>query len=60
MLADLLDSDAMILDALKLKKEAQRERARARQIRGAVRSGDGRVTWNVREAAGSSVYLTGK
>lgn len=60
LLADVLDSDAVVLDRLKQKREAKLARAEARHMRGdqpAPRTE--RTTWNVREALGpdSPVYL---
>jgi len=61
ILADLLDSDAIILDHLKAKKQAKYERTRARQIRGAVaHPADDRPTWNVHEISEGPVYLRSK
>jgi hypothetical protein len=58
LLADLLESDAIILDQLKLKKRAQRDRERAREIRGAAEhAARGRQTWDIREAPEGAVYL---
>jgi len=60
LMADLLESDAVVLDKLKLKREARRARDRARAIRraGTAASAD-RLTRNVREALApeSGVYL---
>jgi tetratricopeptide (TPR) repeat protein len=61
LLADLLESDALILDKLKRKKPARRDRAQAREIRGgAARSSDDPPTWNIREAADTQVHLLAK
>ncbi len=61
LLADLLESDAIILDQLKLKKRAQHDRERAREIRGAAEhAASGRLTWDIREAPEGAVYLRGK
>lgn len=63
LIADLLESDAIVLDKLKLKREARRARDRARQIRGAGAAGDhDRLTWSVREprTAEDQVYLRSK
>jgi len=50
MIADLLESDAVILDKLKLKKDARQARARARKIRGAgTNPADDRLAWSIRE-----------
>ena len=50
VIADLLESDAVVLDKLKLNREARRARDRARKIRGTSSAGDpDRMTWNVRE-----------
>ena len=63
LVADLLESDALALDRLKLKKDAKLARSEARQIRGgqpaAARE---RMTWNVREALApdSAVYVRSK
>lgn len=49
--ADLLDSDAVVLDKLKLKKEAKAARARAKQIRGTHPPATmPQPAWDVREA----------
>jgi tetratricopeptide (TPR) repeat protein len=61
LLADLLESDALILDRLKMKKQAQRERAQAREIRrGGAVAGDHSLTWDIREAADNQVHLRTK
>ena len=61
LLADLLESDALILDRLKMKKQAQQERTRARNIRGGVASTtDDLRTWDIREAPDSQVHLRTK
>jgi len=61
MIASLLDSDAVILEKLKMGKQARRERARARQIRGATAASGGQsATWNVHEPAGEGVSLYSK
>lgn len=60
LLADLLESHALILDRLKLKQGAKLARGEARQIRGGQpAAGSDRTTWNVREglAPDSAVYL---
>jgi tetratricopeptide (TPR) repeat protein len=63
LVADLLDSEAVVLDGLKLKKEARRARGRARRIRGTAEpAGEERLSWNVRETmpAEGQVYLRSK
>jgi tetratricopeptide (TPR) repeat protein len=61
LLADLLESDALILDRLKMKKQAQRDRTHAREIRGcAASSGDDPPSWNIREATDTQVHLRAK
>ncbi len=51
LLADLLDSDGVVLDKLKLKKEARLARARAKKIRGSHAPATAwQPSWNVREA----------
>ncbi len=51
IIADLLQSDAVILDRLKLKKEAKLERTQERAIRcGLPSSRPSAETWNIREA----------
>jgi hypothetical protein len=63
LMADLLESDAVVLDKLKLKREAGRARDRARRIRGTEAAGqDDRMTWNVREPlpAEGRVYMRSK
>ncbi len=63
LLAALLESDAVILDRLKLKKEAKLAQGEAQQIRGGrPAAGSERTTWNVREglAPDSAVYLRSK
>jgi len=48
--AELLESDAIVLDKLKVKKEAKQVRARARKIRGtSLPSGQNQLIWSVRE-----------
>ena len=62
-LADLLESDAIVLDKLKLRKEAKRARDRARKIRGgAAPARHDPLTSSVREASSpdSKVYLQSK
>ena len=61
LLADLLESDALILDKLKMKKQAQRERTHARDIRGSVaNTSDDLRVWNIREVADTQVHLQTK
>ena len=61
LLADLLESDALILDKLKMKKQAQRERAHARDIRrGLASTSDDLQVWNIREVADTQVHLQTK
>lgn len=55
-LADLLDSDALVLNGLKLKKDARLARERAKKIRGAP-SGEDRLVYSVQEPAQQGVYL---
>jgi tetratricopeptide (TPR) repeat protein len=51
LLADLLDSDAVVLDKLKLKKDARLARGRAKKIRGSHKPPTAsQPSWNVREA----------
>lgn len=60
LVADLLDSDAVVLDRLRQKKQAKLARAQARQIRGGEPAASyARTTWNVRDALApdSAVYL---
>jgi tetratricopeptide (TPR) repeat protein len=62
-LADLLQSDAIVLDKLKLRKDAARARYRAHKIRGTeAPTGQDRLTWSVREALepDGNVYLRSK
>jgi tetratricopeptide (TPR) repeat protein len=49
LIADLLESDAIVLEKLKRKKEARQARERARTIRGGAALTDASLTWNVRE-----------
>jgi hypothetical protein len=57
----LLESDALILDKLKMKKQAQRERAHARDIRrGLASTSDDLQVWNIREVADTQVHLQTK
>jgi tetratricopeptide (TPR) repeat protein len=63
LLADLLDSDAVVLDKLKLKKDARQARERARRIRGLMaRADENRESWDIREADARQgrVYLLSK
>ena len=61
LVAELLESDAIVLDKLKLKKDARRARERARKIRGPQASApEPRVTWSVREGSSRGVYLQSK
>jgi tetratricopeptide (TPR) repeat protein len=60
LMADLLESDALILDALRMKKQAQLERNRARKIRGFAHTGDDSPTWNIRESPDTQVHLRTK
>jgi tetratricopeptide (TPR) repeat protein len=63
LVADLLESDAIVLDKLKLKREARRARERAKTIRGReAPAGADRLTRNVREALTpeGGVYLRSK
>jgi len=61
LLADLLESHALILDRLKMKKQAQRERTHAREIRGGLaNASDDLATWDIHEAVDSQVHLQTK
>ncbi len=63
LVADLLESDAIVLDKLKLRKEAKRARDRARKIRGtAAPAGHDQMTWSIREAQApaTQVHLRSK
>ena len=63
LVADLLDSDAVVLEKLKLKKAARQARERAQRIRGGpARAGEDQLSWNVREtpAAAGGVSLRSK
>ena len=63
LVADLLESDAVVLDKLKLNREAKQARDRARKIRGKPAAvNQDRLTWSVREplAAEGQVYLRSK
>lgn len=63
LVADLLESHAVVLDKLKLKGEARHARQRAQAIRRTeTAAGADRLTWNVREALAPEgrVYLRSK
>jgi hypothetical protein len=60
LIADLLESDAVILDKLKLKKEAKLARNRARKIRGGPPPADQDLTWSIREPLAPNVDLQSK
>jgi len=60
LLANLLESDAIILDKLKLKKEAKLARNRARKIRGAPAPAAQDMTWSLREPLAPDVRLLSK
>jgi hypothetical protein len=61
LMADLLESDALILDRLKMKKQALRKRTLAREIRrGKASTSDDLWIWNIREAADTEVHLRTK
>ena len=63
LIADLLESDAIVLDRLKLKKPARQARDRARAIRASSgATAEQPLTWNVRDMArpGDAVYLRSK
>jgi tetratricopeptide (TPR) repeat protein len=62
LLADLLMSDAVVLDKLKLHAEARRAREQAFRIPGTLATaGDVRASWNVREPSpDGQVYLRSK
>lgn len=58
LLAALLESDALILDRLKMKAQAKRERAQAKAIRGAAAPPSAApAAWNIRETSGGPVVL---
>lgn len=57
MLADLLESEAIIFDKLKLRKEAKLARSRARKIRGAPAPATQDMTWSLREPMAPGVRL---
>jgi len=58
LVADLLDSNVVILERLKRKKEAKAALERARCIRGGKREPVRRMTWDVREALLPGQVLT--
>ena len=61
--ADLLESEAVVLDKLKLKRDAKLARNEAREIRGEPASNRTvRMTWNIRDALApdSAVYVKSK
>lgn len=60
MLADLLESEAIIFDKLKLRKEAKLARKRARKIRGAPAPAAQDTTWSLREPLAPDVRLLSK
>jgi len=60
MLADLLESDAVICDKLKLRKQAKGARNRARKIRGRAAPRPQDMTWSFREPLTSGVRLLSK
>ena len=51
LVADLLESEAVVLDNLKQKKSAREARDRARQIRGGRSDADDPLAWSIREMA---------
>jgi tetratricopeptide (TPR) repeat protein len=51
LVADLLESEVVVLDKLKQKKNAREARDRARQIRGGPRDTDDSFAWSIREIA---------
>lgn len=57
MLADLLESEAIVFDKLKLRKEAKLARSRARKIRGAPAPAAQDMTWSLREPLATGVRL---
>lgn len=57
MLADLLESEAIICDKLKLRKEAKLARSRARKIRGTAAPTAQDMTWSFREPLSPAVRL---
>jgi len=60
MLADLLESEAIIFDKLKLRKEAKLARKRARKIRGAPAPAAQDMTWTLKEPLAPGVRLLSK
>jgi tetratricopeptide (TPR) repeat protein len=60
MLADLLESEAIIFDKLKLRKKAKLARKRAREIRGAPAPAAQDMTWSLREPLAPDVRLLSK
>lgn len=60
MLADLLESEAVILDKLKLKKEAKLARKRARKIRGGPAPAGRDLTSSALEPMTPNVHLRSK
>ena len=60
MLADLLESEAIIFDKLKLRKEAKLARKRARKIRGSSAAAAQDMTWTLREPLAPDVRLLSK
>jgi tetratricopeptide (TPR) repeat protein len=60
MLADLLESEAIIFDKLKLRKESKLARKRARKIRGAPAPAAQDMTWSLREPLAPDVRLLSK
>jgi len=57
ILAHLLESEAIIFDKLKLRKEAKTARGRARNIRGTAAPATQDMTWSLREPLSSGVRL---
>jgi len=61
LVADLLESEVLVLDKLKLKKQARQARARARQIRGMQsRTSMAPLTWNIKEPPPDQVHPNSK
>jgi tetratricopeptide (TPR) repeat protein len=62
LLADLLTSEAVVLDRLKLHRDARRARAQAAAIsKSEARAADRRLTWDIREPwAPGHAYLSSK
>ena len=60
LLAYLLESDAIILDKLNLRKEAKLARNRARRIRGGPAPANQDLTWSMRESLVPDVRLLSK